>query len=99
MQIDFDAHEFAPTGSWKDPRENVRYGLQVLSDFKEIIARNTDLRNGNLVQAAIASYNCGPGNVLTAISTQKDIDYFTAGQNYSKDILNRAEWFQLHGWG
>jgi hypothetical protein len=27
-----------------------------------------------------------------------DIDFYTAGRDYSREILNRAGFFQAHGW-
>jgi len=70
----------------------------VLIDGLQTLRRLSGLDESKVLQAAIAAYNCGPGNVLTAIRSQQDLDYFTAGRNYSKDVLNRAGWFQLKGW-
>jgi len=98
MQVDFDAHEFARTGKWKDPKENINYGCQVLSNCYQFMKRKSGLTGNELLRASIAGYNCGPGNVLRAIRDGKDIDYFTFGRDYSKDVMNRAGWFQLNGW-
>ncbi len=99
MQIDFDAHEFARTGNWKDPRENIMYGVSVLRDNRDFFTRREPSLSGiGLLQAAVAGYNTGAGNVLKAIRDQRDIDYYTAGRNYSKDTLDRAGWFQIQGW-
>ena len=98
MQIDFDAHEFARTGNWKDARSNILFGCEVLANNFRLLQRRTSLDGRELLQAAIASYNCGAGNVLRAIRDGRDIDFFTAHRDYSKDVLNRAGWFQLHGW-
>jgi hypothetical protein len=51
-----------------------------------------------LLRAAVAAYNCGAGNVLNAIRNGHDVDFFTAGRDYSKDTVSRAGWFQLQGW-
>ena len=99
MQIDFDAHEFARTGNWKDPRENILYGAKVLADNRDFFKRrDKNLKDNVLLQAAIASYNAGAGNVLKAIRDGRDIDFYTAGRDYSKDVLNRSGWFQIQGW-
>ncbi len=98
MQIDFDAHAFARTGNWQDPESNIDYGVSVLCDARTWIRRKTNLAGAALWRAAVAAYNCGAGNVLTAIRNGQDVDFFTAGRNYSKDTLDRAGWFQLHGW-
>ncbi|MGA9770364.1 MAG: transglycosylase SLT domain-containing protein, partial [Blastocatellia bacterium] len=98
MQIDFDAHEFARTGNWRDPRSNILFGCEVLANNFRLLQRRTSLDGRELLQAAIAAYNCGAGNVLRAIRDGRDIDFFTAHRDYSKDVLNRAGWFQLHSW-
>lgn len=98
MQIDFDAQEFARTGSWQDPEQNVLTGSKILAGYRDFVQRKTTLAGSTLLQAAVAAYNCGPGNALRAIQDGRDIDFYTAGRNYSKDVLNRAGWFQLQGW-
>jgi soluble lytic murein transglycosylase-like protein len=50
------------------------------------------------LQGALAGYNAGPGNALRAIRDGRDVDFYTTGRDYSKDVLNRAGFFQLHGW-
>ncbi|HSB70682.1 MAG TPA: peptidoglycan-binding protein [Candidatus Methylomirabilis sp.] len=98
MQIDFDAHEFARTGNWRDPGENILYGCKVLADSRDFIQRKAGLAGRDLLRAALAGYNCGPGNALRAIRDGRDIDFYTTGRDYSRDVLNRAGFFQLHGW-
>jgi hypothetical protein len=99
MQIDFDAHEFARTGNWKEPRENILYGAKVLADNRDFFKRRDPGLTGTaLLQSALASYNAGAGNVLKAVRDGRDIDFYTAGRDYSKDVLNRAGWFQIQGW-
>jgi hypothetical protein len=98
MQIDFDAQEFARTGSWQDPEQNILVGAKILAGYRDFVQRKTTLAGSALLQAAVAAYNCGPGNVLRAIQDGRDIDFYTAGRNYSKDVWNRAGWFQLKGW-
>jgi len=46
----------------------------------------------------LAAYNGGLTNTLNALRTGLDVDANTTGKNYSKDVLDRAAWFQLHGW-
>jgi putative peptidoglycan binding protein/transglycosylase-like protein with SLT domain len=96
MQIDFDAFEFARGDKWKDPRSNIIFGCQVLTNNLSLIQKRTSLEGQELLRAAVAAYNCGAGNVLNAIRDGRDIDFFTAGRDYSKDVLNRAGWFQRH---
>ena len=98
MQIDFDAHDFARKGKWQDPESNILYGIGVLSDARSLIRRKTSLTGMALLRAAVAAYNCGAGNVLNAIRNGHDVDFFTAGRDYSQDTVSRAGWFQLRGW-
>jgi hypothetical protein len=98
MQIDFDAHEFARTGEWQDPAQNIRYGCQVLADNRQFFQRKSDLKGRELLRAALSAYNCGPGNTLKALRDGRDLDFYTTGRDYSKDVLNRTGFFQLHGW-
>jgi hypothetical protein len=46
----------------------------------------------------VAAYNCGATATLNAIQAGLDVDAKTTGKDYSKDVLNRAGWFQLQGW-
>jgi hypothetical protein len=98
MQVDFDAHEFARTGKWFDPKENIFYGCKVLVDSRDFIQRKADLQGLALLRAALAGYNAGPGNALRALRDGRDVDFYTAGRDYSRDVLDRAGWFQLKGW-
>lgn len=98
MQIDFDAFPFARTGNWRDPGENIVFGCKVLSEYRQFLQSKTHLEARPLLQATVAAYNCGPGRVMTALQKQMDVDFYTAGRNYSRDVLNRTGWFQLQGW-
>lgn len=98
MQIDFDAHEFARTGNWQNAEENIKYGCMVYNDARNYMKNKTQLTGLSLIRATLAAYNCGAGRVITTLNENLDIDYFTAGRDYSKDTLNRAGYFQLLGW-
>ncbi len=98
MQIDYDWHEFARGEKWKDPRENIFYACSLLARNRDWLEKKTGLEGMALLRAAISAYNCGPGNALKAIQNGLDIDFFTTGRHYSDQVLNRAGWFQLHGW-
>jgi len=96
MQIDYDAHPFARSSLWKVPGANIKYGATVLGAAKAWLKERTALTGEALLRASIAAYNCGAGNVLTAIRTGRDVDYFTTGRNYSADVMNRAGWFAAY---
>jgi hypothetical protein len=98
MQIDFDGHEFARSGNWRDPVANLEYGAGVLEQGRAYLARATDREGVDLWCAALAAYNCGAGNVVKAIQRGLDVDFFTSGRNYGRDTLNRAGWFRMKGW-
>jgi len=98
MQIDYDYHEFARTGNWRDPRENILYGTKLLCGNKNIKKKRTIYSGDELLRAVIASYNAGPGGIIKACKRGLNIDHFTTGGDYSKDVLNRAGYFQLFGW-
>ena len=48
--------------------------------------------------AMLAAYNCGLDNVLRAARHGFDLDFYTVGRDYSRDVLNRAGFFEAHGW-
>jgi hypothetical protein len=98
MQIDYDAHEFARSGPWHEPDANVRYACEVLVAFRPVLRRQTVLRGAALLRAMLAAYNCGLDNVLRAARQGLDLDFYTAGRDYSRDVLSRADFFEAHGW-
>lgn len=98
MQIDFDSHAFARGPDWRVPEKNIAYGCRVLRDNREFLRARRPLSDTQLLRAAIAAYNCGAGNVLRALDLNLDVDFYTAHRDYSKEVINRAGWFQLHGW-
>jgi hypothetical protein len=75
-----------------------RPGWLATAAHRDLVQRKTSLTGTALLQAAIASYHCGPGNVLRALQDGRDVDFYTAGRDFSHDVLDRARWFQQHGW-
>jgi hypothetical protein len=99
MQIDYDWHEFARTGRWQDPRENLMYACVVIDNARKFFKREgLRLNDDQLLHAVIAAYNGGATATMRAIKAGKDIDANTTGRDYGRDVLNRTAWFQLHGW-
>lgn len=99
MQIDYDWHEFARTGKWQDPRENIMYACTVIDNAYKFLKREgIRLNNEQMLHAVIAAYNGGATATMNAIKAGKDIDANTTGKDYGRDVLNRAAWFKLHGW-
>jgi hypothetical protein len=98
MQIDYDGHAFARTGPWHEPDANVRYACEVLLGFRPVLRRRTVLHGDALLRATLAAYNCGLENVLRAARHGLDLDFYTAGRDYSREIMNRAGFFHANGW-
>jgi hypothetical protein len=36
--------------------------------------------------------------VLHALRLGYELDFYTSGRDYSRNVLNRAGFFQIHGW-
>lgn len=98
MQIDFDSNPLAQTGNWHDPETNIKFGCELLAKKLAFVKKNSNLQDHMLLRGAIAAYNCGEGAVCKLAEEGLDVDAKTTGHNYSADVLNRAGFFQLHGW-
>lgn len=98
MQIDYAAHKFAQTGDWQDPAANIDYGCGVLMAAHDFLhKRFPEIKGENLLRAAVAAYNTGPGNVAKSLKAGLDVDKTTAGGDYSKDVMGRAAAIQHLG--
>jgi len=98
LRIDYDASEFARNGNWRHPAANIIEAARMLAEAKAMLRRRTVLHGHALLRGAIAAYNCGIDNVLNAIRQGVDLDFYTSGREYSRDVVNRAGFFQVHGW-
>ena len=49
------------------------------------------------LRAAISAYNTGARNVKAAVRKGLDVDIYTTGKDYSRDVLEQAEFFREHG--
>lgn len=87
-----------------DPESNIDKGAEIIRSNVDWWDRHQDLLPqladpAFRLRCAIASYNCGAGNVLRALKAKLDIDHFTAppkpGEpgNYSADVLRRQAGF------
>lgn len=68
--------------NWTDPYTNITKGVQILKQDLAYFA-GKGLSGDEQIRAALAAYNHGPGNVWNNIQAGRDIDYGTAGGNYS----------------
>ena len=84
MQIDDRSHgKWLKLGLWKDPYENVAYGLGEING-------NMRIFGGDLFKS-LAAYNCGAGNVKKALKNKRSAEAYTAHHNYASDVLGRAK--------
>ncbi|MCA1591082.1 MAG: MBL fold metallo-hydrolase [Acidobacteria bacterium] len=94
MQIDDRSFpEFTSSDRWKDPRQNILKGAEVLSGKRRFLSRR-GVSGQALTRASVAAYNGGEGRVLRAINAGRDVDSVTTHQNYSADVLARAAVFK-----
>jgi hypothetical protein len=98
LRIDYDAQAFAREGDWHDAAANIAHGCRMLAEARTLLRRRTVLHGRALLRGALAAINCGTGNVLQAIRQGLDLDFYTSGRDYSRDVLHRAGFFQAHGW-
>lgn len=98
MQVDQRYHA-AHTSStdWMNPNKHLAYAAKYLRLCVDHFTKKTGIGGNVALQAGVAAYNCGPTNAINAWSQGQDIDFFTAGRNYSKDVFSRAGWYQLNG--
>ncbi len=97
MQIDYDWHEFARTGNWQNARANILYACTVLNSNR-VFFKQRNVPAELMEKAILAAYNAGATATYSCISSGQDVDCKTTGRDYAADVLNRAGWFQLHGW-
>lgn len=101
MQVDDRWHvNFVQSGKWADARENIIYGCAVLKNSLNLFTKKLGWNDMSkkLLRGGVAGYNCGPSRALSAYQNGHDFDYYTTGRDYSRNVLERAGWFQLHGW-
>lgn len=78
--------------------DGIRQGCLVLKQkLKALRVLVPEIPEELRLRAAIAAYNCGEGNVRKAFRAGKDIDTYTTGKDYSKDVLERASYYAAHG--
>jgi hypothetical protein len=96
MQVDYAESSFGKTGAWMDPTANILFGSNELATNIKHYTANP-IPGVDPQRAAVAAYNCGQGNVASAIKDGYDVDQYTTGHDYSTDVLQRAAWFKSNG--
>ena len=88
MQVDKRHHIIVGA---PDSIEHVTQAATILRDMLNIISRqHPTWQKKDQLRGAVAAYNAGPGNVRTIAY----MDSGTTGNNYSADVLKRAEGFK-----
>jgi hypothetical protein len=98
MLLDHDRQAEARDAAWADPARNIRAACGLIGAMLAQLRRRTGLRGRGLLRGALAAYSCGMGDVLRAAEQGLDLDFYTAGRDFSHDVLARAGFFQAHGW-
>ena len=73
---------------------SIRYAMQLLDGNARYLAQHGFI---DPLRAAVSAYNCGAGNVRRGWRERRDIDAYTTGGNYGRDVYRRADFF--HRWG
>ncbi|KAJ8255162.1 hypothetical protein GJAV_G00201740 [Gymnothorax javanicus] len=92
MQIDKQYH--TPEGEWNS-EQHISQATGILSGFiKAIQKKFPDWSKEQQLKGGISAYNAGPGNV----KTYDRMDIGTTGNDYSNDVVARAQWFKKNGY-
>jgi soluble lytic murein transglycosylase-like protein len=83
--------------AWRWPAFNIAFGCWLLrKNLDALEAKFPDLSERERTRAALAAYNCGLGRVMKALTEKHDVDAATAGGDYGRDVMARAEWLRKH---
>lgn len=93
MQINKHFHTLEGLES-PDSLAHIQQAASILSSYRKTIrAAKPTWSDGQVLQGAIAAYNCGPDR----IGAWQDVDKFTTGKDYSNDVVARAQYFEAQG--
>jgi hypothetical protein len=91
FQIDRRYHaDFISSPEAETVEGQAKYALALIEENRHllrVICKVPDM----LEHGAIAAYNCGPRNVIRALSKGLDVDTYTTGRDYSAWIWKRAD--------
>jgi len=92
IQIDINSYpKFIEDTPLSDYISYFEKSILVLEEKRLFLERNgynaAKLGNDIFLQAIVASYNCGQGNVLRALNNGYDVDKYTFGGDYSKSVF------------
>jgi len=87
MQVD-KRHHLVDASVGPQSYEHIEQGVKILAQcMKDVASKHPSWPKGKQIQGGIAAYNMGVKNV----QTQESIDRGSTGNNYSADVLERAE--------
>ncbi|XP_061534597.1 lysozyme g-like [Phycodurus eques] len=91
MQVDKNYH--TPRGGW-DSEEHLSQGTDILIGFIDQIKNKfSSWTAERQLKGGIAAYNTGVGGV----QTYERMDVGTTGDDYSSDVVARAQWYKSQG--
>ncbi|XP_061686386.1 lysozyme g-like [Syngnathoides biaculeatus] len=91
MQVDKRYH--TPRGEW-DSEEHLCHGTDILiGSIKQIKKKFPNWTAEQQLKGGIAAYNIGVGGV----KTYERMDVGTTGNDYSSDVVARAQWYKSQG--
>ncbi|KAL7886149.1 hypothetical protein AOLI_G00064440 [Acnodon oligacanthus] len=92
MQVDKRYH--TPRGAWNS-EEHITQGTEILIDSIKAIQRKfPNWPKEHQFKGGISAYNAGVGNV----QTYEGMDIGTTGNDYSNDVVARAQWYKRNGY-
>ncbi|XP_030229474.1 lysozyme g-like [Gadus morhua] len=90
MQVDKRWHQ--PGGAW-DSEAHVDQATKILVDFVPVVQKKfPSWSREKQLKGALAAYNMGEGVLDNA-----DVDRITTGNDYSADVVARAQYFKRNG--
>lgn len=94
-QIDIGSFpDFIKSGNWQDALQCCLKAMEVLEDKRSYIASHfAPITTEALERASIAAYNTGEGNVVKSLKLNRDVDFTTHQQNYSKEVYRYRDIF------
>ena len=91
LQVDERFHK--RKGKRPTDQTHIDQAAGILREYRNFMDRkHADWTDEERWRGAVAAYNMGPGNV----KTRRNIDKGTTGNDYSKDVLHRAELYGAH---
>ncbi|XP_016096679.1 lysozyme g-like [Sinocyclocheilus grahami] len=92
MQVD-KSQNHTPVGAWDSERHVTQATEILIGLIKEIKVKFPKWTQEQCFKGGIAAYNNG----VSRVSAYENIDAKTTGQDYSNDVVARAQWFKSKG--